>query len=130
MVRLTKLSEPVKAYVRSGKITAGHARMLVGQPNAEQLAEEIVARGLNVRQVEKWARNDGVKQAREIKRELRKINSKDADTVALEKRVSDALGLEVTVDHKGDAGGTLSIHYRNLEQLDDVLQRLERGRAQ
>jgi ParB family chromosome partitioning protein len=129
MVRLTKLSEPVKAYVRSGKITAGHARMLVGQPNAEQLAEEIVARGLNVRQVEKWARNDGVKQAREIKRELRKINSKDADTVALEKRVSDALGLEVTVDHKGDAGGTLSIHYRNLEQLDDVLQRLERGRT-
>ena len=70
MVRLTKLSEPVKAYVRSGKITAGHARMLVGQPNAEQLAEEIVARGLNVRQVEKWARNDGVKQAREIKRKL------------------------------------------------------------
>jgi ParB family chromosome partitioning protein len=130
MVRLTKLSEPVKAYVRSGKITAGHARMLVGQPNAEQLAEEIVARGLNVRQVEKWARHDGVKQAREIKRELRKINSKDADTVALEKRVSDALGLEVTVDHKGDAGGTLSIHYRNLEQLDDVLQRLERGRTQ
>jgi ParB family chromosome partitioning protein len=120
----------VKAYVRSGKITAGHARMLIGQPNAEQLAEEIVARGLNVRQVEKWARNDGVKQAREIKRELRKINSKDADTVALEKRVSDALGLEVTVDHKGDAGGTLAIHYRNLEQLDDVLQRLERGRAQ
>jgi ParB family chromosome partitioning protein len=129
MVRLTKLSEPVKAYVRSGKITAGHARMLVGQPNAEQLAEEIVARGLNVRQVEKWARNDGVKQAREIKRELRKINSKDADTVALEKRVSDALGLEVTVDHKGDAGGTLSIHYRNLEQLDHVLRRLERGGA-
>jgi ParB family chromosome partitioning protein len=129
MIRLTKLSEPVKAYVRAGKITAGHARMLVGQPNAEQLAEEIVARGLNVRQVEKWARNDGVKQAREIKRGLRKINNKDADTVALEKRVSDALGLDVTVDHKGDAGGTLSIHYSNLEQLDDVLQRLERGRA-
>jgi ParB family chromosome partitioning protein len=129
MMRLTKLSEPVKAYVRAGKITAGHARMLVGQPNAEQLAEEIVTRGLNVRQVEKWARNDGVKQARAIKRELSKPG-KDADTVALEKRVSDALGLDVTVDHKGEAGGTLSIHYRNLEQLDDVLRRLERGRAE
>jgi ParB family chromosome partitioning protein len=129
MMRLTKLSEPVKAYVRAGKITAGHARMLVGQPNAEQLAEEIVTRGLNVRQVEKWARNDGVKQARAIKRELSKPG-KDADTVALEKRVSDALGLDVAVDHKGDAGGTLSIHYRNLEQLDDVLRRLERGRAE
>ncbi len=125
MIRLTKLSDPVKAYVRAGKITAGHARMLVGQANAEQLAEEIVARGLNVRQVEKWARNDGVKQAREIKRKPR-TDGKDADTVALEKRVSDALGLNVTVDHKGDAGGTLTIHYRNLEQLDDVLRRLER----
>ena len=125
MIRLTKLSEPVKAYVRAGKIMAGHARMLVGQPNAEQLAEEIVARGLNVRQVEKWARNDGLKQAREIKRKPR-VGGKDADTVALEKRVSDALGLDVTVDHKGEAGGTLHIHYRNLEQLDDVLRRLER----
>jgi len=121
-VRLMKLSEPVKAYVRSGKLTAGHARMLVGQPNAEELAEMIVARGLNVRQVEKLAREDGKKQVRELKPPRR--TGKDADTVALEKRVSDALGLQVSVDHRGE-GGTLHIHYRDLDQLDDVLRRLE-----
>jgi ParB family chromosome partitioning protein len=121
-VRLMKLSEPVKAYVRSGKLTAGHARMLVGQPNAEELAEMIVARGLNVRQVEKLAREDGKKQVRELKPPRR--TGKDADTVALEKRVSDALGLQVSVDHRG-SWGILHIHYRDLDQLDDVLRRLE-----
>jgi ParB family chromosome partitioning protein len=121
-VRLMKLSEPVKAYVRSGKLTAGHARMLVGQPNAEELAEMIVARGLNVRQVEKLAREDGKKQVRELKPPRR--TGKDADTVALEKRVSDALGLQVSVDHRG-SWGILQIHYRDLDQLDDVLRRLE-----
>ena len=121
-VRLTKLSEPVKAYVRSGKLTAGHARMLVGQPNAEELAEMIVARGLNVRQVEKLAREDGKRQVRELKPPRR--TGKDADTVALETRVSDALGLQVSVDHRG-GWGILHIHYRDLDQLDDVLRRLE-----
>jgi ParB family chromosome partitioning protein len=121
-VRLMKLSEPVKAYVRSGKLTAGHARMLIGQPNAEELAEMIVARGLNVRQVEKLAREDGKRQARELKPPRR--GAKDADTAALEKRVSDALGLQVSVDHRGE-GGILHIHYRDLDQLDDVLRRLE-----
>jgi ParB family chromosome partitioning protein len=121
-VRLMKLSEPVKAYVRSGKLTAGHARMLVGQPNAEELAEMIVARGLNVRQVEKLMREDGKRQVRELKPPRR--SAKDADTVALEKRLSDALGLQVSVDHRGE-GGILHIHYRDLDQLDDVLRRLE-----
>jgi ParB family chromosome partitioning protein len=121
-VRLMKLSEPVKAYLRSGKLTAGHARMLVGQPNAEEFAEMIVARGLNVRQVEKLAREDGKKQVKELKPP--RGGAKDADTVALEKRVSDALGLQVSVDHRGE-GGTLHIHYRDLDQLDDVLRRLE-----
>ena len=123
-LRLLTLSEPVKAYVRSGKLSAGHARMLVGQPNAEELAEMIVARGLNVRQVEALARADGRKQVREMKPPRR--GGKDADTVALEKRVSDALGLQVSVDHRG-SWGTLHIHYRDLDQLDEVLRRLERG---
>jgi ParB family chromosome partitioning protein len=131
-LRLLKLSAPVQAYVQAGKLTAGHARMLVGQPNAEQLAEEIVAKGLNVRQVESMARADGKKQARTVRREAREAREgggtpgKDADTLALEKRVSDKLGLVVSVDHRGD-GGTLHITYRDLEQLEDVLRRLERG---
>ena len=123
-LRLLKLSEPIKAYIHSGKLTAGHARMLVGQPNAEEFAEDIVARGLNVRQVETMARKSGQEQARELKPKRR--TGKDADTVALEKRVSDALGLQVTVDHRG-GWGVLHIHYSNLEQLDEVLKRLEQS---
>jgi len=119
-LRLLKLSEPIKAHIRSGKLSAGHARMLVGQPNAEELAEKIVAQGLNVRQVEALAREEGESHRKKAKPRA----VKDADTVALEKRLSDALGLQVSVDHRGD-GGTLHIHYRDLEQLDEVLRRLE-----
>ena len=124
-LRLLKLPESVKAYVRSGKLSAGHARTLVGQPNAEQLAEEIVERGLNVRQVEALARDAGPAQANGSKPKPR--NTKDTDTLALEKRVSDALGLQVSVDHRGDKGGVLHIQYRDLDQLDDVLRKLERS---
>ncbi len=122
-LRLLKLSDPVKAYVHSGKLSAGHARMLVGQPNAEELAEEIVSRGLNVRQVEAMARKSGAEQAREVK-PPRARAGKNADTLALEKRLSDALGLQVSVDHRED-GGVLHIHYRDLDQLDEVLRKLE-----
>jgi ParB family chromosome partitioning protein len=122
-LRLLKLSASVQAYVRSGKLTAGHARMLVGQPNAEALADMIIDRGLNVRQVEALARADGTAQAKELKPPRR--SGKDADTVALEKRVSDALGLQVSVDHRG-TWGVLHIHYRDLDQLDEVLRRLEK----
>lgn len=125
MLRLLRLPEPVKAYLRDGKLSAGHARMLVGQPNAESLADEIVSRGLNVRQVEAMARDSGKKQAREVRAEAK--SRKDPDTVALEKRLSDVLGLQVTVSHKGAGAGVLNIFYRDLEQLDEVLRRLERS---
>jgi ParB family chromosome partitioning protein len=122
-MRLLKLSDNVKAFIHSGKLSAGHARMLIGQPNADELAEQIVARGLNVRQVEALARESGRDQAKELKPKRR--GGKDADTVALEKRLSDVLGLQVSVDHRGD-WGVLHIHYRNLEQLDEVLRKLEK----
>jgi ParB family transcriptional regulator, chromosome partitioning protein len=121
-LRLLKLSDDVKAYIQSGKLTAGHARQLIGQPNAEALAEEIVKRGLNVRQVEDLARQNGKKPAKPRKPRVQK----DPDTVALEKRISDALGLHVTVDHRGE-GGVVHIRYRNLDQLDEVMRRLEGG---
>jgi ParB family chromosome partitioning protein len=125
-VRLLKLSEPVKQLVRSGKISAGHARLLLGQPNAEHIAHEIIDKGLSVRQLEIEMRKNGAAQARDVRREAKGHtgSAKDADTRALEKRLSDALGLEVGVDHRGE-GGTLRIKYRNLEQLDAVLKKLE-----
>jgi ParB family chromosome partitioning protein len=122
-LRLLKLSEPVKAFIRSGKLSAGHARQLVGQPNAEELAIEIIERGLNVRQVEAMARKDGKKQAKEVKGHF---VGKDIDTRVLEKRVSDALGLVVSVDHRGQGGGVLRIQYKNLEQLDEIIRKLDR----
>jgi ParB family transcriptional regulator, chromosome partitioning protein len=124
-VRLLKLPETVKAHIHSGKLSAGHARMLIGQPNAEQLAEEIVARGLNVRQVEAMAREVGQKSGKGNGRKTQAHAEKSPDLVALEKRISDSLGLIVEIND-GARGGTLSVRYRNHDQLDEVLRRLER----
>ncbi|MFZ0621680.1 MAG: ParB/RepB/Spo0J family partition protein [Pseudolabrys sp.] len=122
-IRLLKLSEPVKQLVRSGKISAGHARLLLGQANAERIAKEIIDKGLSVRQLEADMRKDDA-HARDLPRDGRsKSGAKDADTRSLEKRLSDALGLEVSVDHRGE-GGTLRIKYRDLDQLDAVLRKL------
>jgi ParB family chromosome partitioning protein len=130
-LRLLKLAAPVQAMVAAGQLSAGHARMLVGQPNALELANDIVKRGLNVRQVEAAMRQveaamrqDGGKQKRVVAGHPR---AKDADTKALERRLSDALGLQVTVDHRADGGGTLYIKYRDLDQLDAVLRKLDRN---
>src|SRR5262249_38273886 len=123
-LRLMQLSEPVKAYIRSGELSAGHARMLIGQPNAEEIAREIVTRGLNVRQVEEIARREGRSQALGATVQVRRP-VKDADTEALERRASDALGLNVSIDHKAAGGGTVHIEYGELEQLEDVLRKLE-----
>ena len=103
-LRLLKLPEAVQVHVRSGRLTAGHARVLVGNPNAEELAQQIIERGLNVRQVEEWAR-DGAGDADQPGKAKGKGRGggKEADTVALEKRVSDALGLKVVIDHRGRA---------------------------
>ena len=127
-LRLLKLSDAVKAYIHSGKLTAGHARMLVGEPNADELAEEIVARELNVRQVEAMARERAAKSGKKQTsgRKARGSTAKTADMLAFEKRVSDATGLVVSIDHHDDHG-TLTIRYRSLEQLDDLVQRLVRG---
>ena len=124
-LRLLKLPEPVKAYIHAGKLDAGHARMLVGDANAEELAQEIVARDLNVRQVEAMARTRARKNGKKGANGTR-ATAKNADTVMLEKRLSDALGLAVSIDARR-GGGVLSIRYRSLDQLDDVLRRLEKS---
>jgi ParB family chromosome partitioning protein len=121
-LRLLKLPEPVKAYINAGQISAGAARMLVGANDPEGMAREIVERGLNVRQVEALAKS----RAKGKGKAARKQAAKSADTLALERRVTDALGLTVTIEHRG-SGGVLRVEYRNLDQLDDVLRRLQRN---
>jgi ParB family transcriptional regulator, chromosome partitioning protein len=121
-LRLLKLPQSVQDYIAAGKISAGHARMLVGQPDPERLAREIMDRGLNVRQVEALAQERAQASGKSIK--SRQRVSKDADTAALERRLSDSLGLAVAIDHRGQ-GGVLTIRYRDVEQLDEVIRRLE-----
>jgi ParB family chromosome partitioning protein len=126
MVRLLKLPEAVKVLVRSGKLSAGHARLLLGQGNAEQIAQTIIDKGLSVRQVEQMTREDsaGTEQAGRGKISgPAQSDGKDADTRVLERRVSDALGLDVSIDHRGE-GGRLQIKYRDLDQLDGVVRKL------
>jgi ParB family chromosome partitioning protein len=105
-------------------LSAGHARALIGVPDPLAAAKQIVEQGLNVRQTEALAHEEGVPE-RKPQKARGAARPKDADTVALEKRVSDALGLNVSVNHR-DPGGTVQISYRNLEQLDEVMRRLER----
>lgn len=121
-LRLLKLPEPVKAYIHAGKISAGAARMLVGAADPEEMAREIVDRGLNVRQVEALAKDRASGSGKAVKKRV----VKNADTIALERRVSNTLGLTVTVDHRSK-GGVLHIHYRSLDQLEEVLRRLEKN---
>ena len=126
-LRLQTLPDPVKEHIHAGRLDAGHARALVGHHDAERLAEEIVSRGLNVRQVEALAREGDGKSAKVNGRKSLARSEKNANLVALEKRVSDALGLAVSINDRG-RGGVLSIRYRNLDQLDDVMRRLEKKR--
>jgi len=121
-LRLQTLPDRVKEHIQSGRLSAGHARALVGHHDAERLAEEIVARGLNVREVETLAREAVHRGGAPAGKAA--VKRKAADTVALEKRLSDALGLVVSIDHRGEKG-VVSIRYRNLEQLDDLTRRLE-----
>ena len=123
-MRLTKLPAEVQAFIALGQLSAGHARALIGVPDPIAAAKRIVEEGLNVRQAEELAHVEGVPARKPQK--ARNEKSKDADTVALEKRVSDALGLAVTVNHR-DPGGSVLINYRNLEQLDEVMRRLARS---
>jgi ParB family chromosome partitioning protein len=122
-LRLLKLPDEVKAYLDDGSLTAGHARALLGLADPLTMARAIVAQGLNVRQVEAIAQ-ERAEQAGKAAKPRRRV--KDADTATLEKRLSDALGLAVAIHHRGH-GGELRIRYKNLEQLDEVIRRLERA---
>ncbi|HEX3430122.1 MAG TPA: ParB/RepB/Spo0J family partition protein [Rhizomicrobium sp.] len=114
--RLLKLPMSVQAFVREGKLTAGHARTLLGHPDPEARALEIIRQALNVRQAEQRSKN---KKGREPS-----LSAGNADVKALEKSLSDILGLKVEIAHKGSKGGELRIAYGTLEQLDDIIQRL------
>ena len=121
-LRLLKLPDPVRDMLADGSLSAGHARALVSTSDPATLARTIVSKGLSVRDAERLAQND-IKSQGEIA-EKRPAGEKDSDTIALERSLSDALGLEVKISHKGGSG-QIRIGYRTLEQLEAVCRLLE-----
>ncbi|KJF72358.1 ParB/RepB/Spo0J family partition protein [Agrobacterium arsenijevicii] len=121
-LRLLKLPDPVRDMLADGSLSAGHARALVSTSDPSGLARTIVSKGLSVRDAERLAQND-IKSQGDIS-EKRPSAEKDSDTVALERSLSDALGLDVKINHKGGSG-QIRIGYRTLEQLEAVCRLLE-----
>lgn len=126
-LRLMNLPEKIIGHLRKGELTAGHARALLSSDaDPEELAALIIGKGLSVRDAERLAKADKPKKERTGAKAG--TAAKDADTVALEKGLSEKLGLKVTVNHKGATGGELRIAYRTLEQLDDICRRLSNSK--
>ena len=120
LLRLLGLPEGVKQLVATGQLSMGHARALIGSADPEALAREVIERGLSVREAEKLARFG--KPGRERQGRL-EIKGAGADIEALERQLGDMLGLKVKITHKPD-GGTVSLGYSTLDQLDMICQRL------
>lgn len=124
MMRLLALPQGVRELVEGGQLSAGHARALIGVAHAERIAHEVIKQGLNVRQTEKLI-SAGRPSAKPAPTSKPPQPPKDANTLALERDLSNLLGLKVSIGFRGGAG-ELIIHYKTLDQLDDVLRRLKK----
>jgi ParB family chromosome partitioning protein len=116
-IRLLRLPDQVKAWIREGKLTAGHARTLLGAADPEARARELIAGEMTVRQAEQRSA-------------VKKTGGKppqDPNIKDLETNISNRLGLKVQVIHKGDKGGEVRISYKTLEQLDELTRRLSKS---
>lgn len=136
LLRLQNLPDEIKEMLDKGDLTMGHARALLGAPDAVKLAHDIVTRGLNVRQTEALTRRDPEKPIGRPKGKAPQgyapqppqqgYGAKDPDIIALEETLSENLGLKVSIDDRGQSG-LISIQYTTLTQLDEVLRRLGGG---
>ncbi|MDI3337798.1 ParB/RepB/Spo0J family partition protein [Defluviimonas aestuarii] len=123
LLRLLTLPGEVQAWLREGKLTAGHARALVTTEDPTSLARQVIAKGLSVRETERLAKAPAKKPAIHAARP-----EKDADTRVLEQDLSAHLKMKVVIDHKGHDGGQLVITYKTLDQLDELCQVLSTTR--
>ncbi len=130
-LRLLKLPGPVQAYVRDGRLSAGHARALLGADDPLAAAERVVNEGLTVRAVETLAQRGSGKGGGRGNGAHSSSPSpaadKDPDTRALEKALSDGTGFFVDIRHRAEGAGEVRIAYETLEQLDDLCRRLQAG---
>jgi ParB family chromosome partitioning protein len=120
-LRLQKLPANVKRYLQEGKLTAGHARALLAHEDPEGLAKLIVEEGLNVREAEARAQERPATKGKGGRRRTKP--QKSADIRALEKRLSDALGLTVEISQRGQ-GGEVRVRYKTLEQFEGLSRKL------
>ncbi len=119
MMRLLNLPEGIRGHVSEGRLSAGHARALITAPNAEELAKQVVAKGLSVRETERLVKQAAPRDTPRRPTAARGATEKDADTKALEGDLSAALGMKVSIDHKADdESGQVTVSYKTLEQLD------------
>jgi ParB family chromosome partitioning protein len=119
-LRLLRLPEGVKVMVRDGRLTAGHARTLLNVENAEQRAREIVEGALNVREAEQRSKSKKPSSPKTVEQ--------DVNIKAAEDNLFNHLGLKVQILHKKDESGEVRIHYKTLDQLEDVIHRLNKAR--
>ena len=120
-LRLLTLPDDVTGWLREGALSAGHARALIGHPEASKLAAQIIRGKLSVRDAEKLAR----KVTNAPRENARKAVAKDADTIQIERDLSATIGMPVSIQHQTTGeGGKLTVSYKDLEQLDDLLRQL------
>ena len=126
-LRLLNLPDGVKSLLNQGKLTAGHARCLIGLQDAEELASKIVAEGLNVRQVEAMVSENKNSSPEAKKRPLNQNSSKikDSELAAIENELSSKLGAKVQINNTKNGKGKIVISYNNLSELEDLLEKFE-----
>ena len=119
MIRLLDLDQEILDFIISGQLSMGHARALIGVPNAINLAKEIIEKKLSVRQAEKNTSN--------FKKNKIKKSNKDSNILDLEKELSEKIGLKTSI-HFNEEGssGSLTLYYSDLDQLDSIMQRLKK----
>jgi ParB family chromosome partitioning protein len=135
LLRLQKLPESVKKLIDSGELTMGHARALLMAKEPEELAKEIIKRGLSVRQAEEWAKGNIPGDEAEKKAPKNKSGdaprarsgNKSEDVLQLENMLAESLGLRVSIDTRSGQAGEVIISYDSLSQLDEILRRLGGG---
>lgn len=125
ITRLLNLPDVVLGLLERGDITSGHARALITADNPEKLAKDIVSQGLSVRDTERLAAEvAGREAAPSAKKASPAKPQKDVDTIALEKDLSNHIGMRVSIDSTDGQKGKVSVEFKSLDQLDDVLKRL------
>ena len=117
IIRLLSLPQSIQDMITEGKISSGHARAIMNSAFPEQLAEKIINENLSVRDAENLAKDK--------KGIIKKLKLKDPDTIDLENKIAEKLGLTININHKGKKGGSIKIDYKTLDQLEMITQKLK-----